>query len=75
MRSSRSYDVPKSAKWQAPGRSSRVPVDVLLAFQMAGTPLPRNEGGPAASSSRSCRYKSVKWVGRMEFTTDRQIGY
>ncbi|MCL6516813.1 molybdopterin-dependent oxidoreductase [Alicyclobacillus sp.] len=50
--------------------------DVLLAFELDGAPLPPAQGGP-------CRiilpqlygYKSVKWVGRMVFTEDREVGY
>ncbi|MCL6598511.1 MAG: molybdopterin-dependent oxidoreductase [Alicyclobacillus macrosporangiidus] len=51
-------------------------VDVLLAFQMDGAPLQPSQGGPCRIVFPALYgYKSVKWVGRIEFTADRKIGY
>lgn len=51
-------------------------VDVLLALRMDGQALPAVHGGPCRIVFPALYgYKSVKWVGRIEFTGERAIGY
>jgi DMSO/TMAO reductase YedYZ molybdopterin-dependent catalytic subunit len=50
--------------------------DVMLAYEMDGAPLPREHGAPArVVMPRMYGYKSVKWVTRIEVTSEFEPGY
>lgn len=50
--------------------------DVLLAYQINGQPLPIEQGYPLRLIvPEMYGYKSIKWVHRLEFVTEQQLGY
>ena len=50
--------------------------DVLLAYEIDGLPLPREQGYPLRLIvPEMFGYKSIKWVDRITFSASREIGY
>lgn len=50
--------------------------DVLMAYRHDGRPLPAKHGGPVRLMvPKRYAYKSAKWVRRIAFTEDEELGY
>ena len=50
--------------------------DVLFAYQLNETPLPREHGGPLRLVvPEKYGYKSAKWVTKLTFTQNQELGY
>lgn len=50
--------------------------DVLLVFELDGKPLIPSQGAPCrVFHPEMFGYKSIKWVNRIEFVADRELGY
>lgn len=50
--------------------------DVLLAFRLDGKPLEPKHGGPLRLIvPKKYAYKSAKWVRKMRFTKEQELGY
>lgn len=50
--------------------------DVLLVFELDGKPLIPNQGAPCRLfHPEMFGYKSIKWVDRIEFVGERELGY
>lgn len=50
--------------------------DVLLAYKFENSPLPIEHGGPLRLIvPKKYAYKSAKWVRKLRFTKDQELGY
>lgn len=57
-------------------RLDQLAPDVILAYAINGNPLPQQQGYPVRLIvPEMFGYKSIKWVNRVEFVKDRELGY
>jgi DMSO/TMAO reductase YedYZ molybdopterin-dependent catalytic subunit len=50
--------------------------EVILAYELHDKPLPAEHGGPLRLVvPKKYAYKSAKWVRRLRFTRDQELGF